>query len=77
MPTWCIDHCHENKEFYCSWQSDSFACVKEYGNEPEKKQRKQLRPQLNVWNILRNSFCFHRNFCLRNRTELCNDSNYR
>ena len=36
-----MDHCNENKDFYC------FACVKEGRKEPEKQQQKQYRPQFN------------------------------
>ena len=34
---WCAGHCYENKDFYCSSQSKSFACVKECEKKPEKQ----------------------------------------
>ena len=66
--TWCADHCNENEEFYCFSQSNSFASVKKCGKEPEKQQRKQQCAELIQWNFLKNLFCFHQNFCLRNGT---------
>ena len=75
--SWCADHCNQNKHFYCFSQSKNFACVKECG-----KNLKNNSEDNSVRNLIRgifpqNLFCFHRNFGLRNVTELGGDSNYK
>ena len=51
------------------------------GSRIEEKNLKNSRENSSVRNLIRgfspNLFCFHRNFCLRNGTELGNDLNYR